>query len=60
MGIATEWNAPMDETHRVRAQLDEVWLQAWLRLGFSELESYLAKHAAFDQYCRSHRRPHAA
>jgi hypothetical protein len=46
----------MDETHRVRAQFDEIWLQAWLRLGFSELESYLAKYAAFEQYCRSHGR----
>jgi hypothetical protein len=51
---------PMDDTHRVRAQLDEVWLQAWLRLGFSELESYLAKYAAFEQYCRSHGRRRAA
>jgi hypothetical protein len=50
----------MDETPRVRAQLDEVWLQAWLRLGFTEIESYLAKHAAFEQYCRSHGRQQAA
>jgi len=33
--------------HRVEDELGEGWLTAWLEEGISEIESYLAKHAAF-------------
>lgn len=37
-------------------EIDEVWLQSWVAYGMKELCSYLANHAAFDQYCNDHGR----
>lgn len=34
-------------------QIDERWMRDWLESGFKELDSYLRKHAAFDNYCRT-------
>jgi hypothetical protein len=36
--------------HRVEDELGETWLQGWLESGLSQLEAYLAKHAAFLAY----------
>jgi len=33
--------------HRIEDDLSEDWLEDWTASGISELESYLAKHAAF-------------
>jgi hypothetical protein len=33
--------------HRIEADLEESWLEDWVGVGISELEAYLAKHAAF-------------
>ncbi len=33
--------------HRIEADLEESWLEDWVGVGIAELESYLAKHAAF-------------
>jgi hypothetical protein len=33
-------------------QVDERFVDDWIRFGLSELESYLAKHARFDAYYR--------
>jgi hypothetical protein len=44
----------MDELHQTHVEIDERWLAEWFEFGFSELGFYLAKHAAFDEYC--HRR----
>jgi hypothetical protein len=33
--------------HRIEADLEESWLEDWAGVGIAELESYLAKHAAF-------------
>ena len=33
--------------HEIEADLDESWLEDWAGVGISELEAYLAKHAAF-------------
>jgi hypothetical protein len=47
------WRAPDDAVmsehglHRIEADLDETWLEDWAGVGISELELYLAKHAAF-------------
>jgi hypothetical protein len=32
-------------------QVDERFVDDWVRFGISELESYLGKHARFDAYC---------
>ena len=44
----------MDELHEKQVEIDERWLSEWFEFGFAELANYLAKHAAFDDYC--HRR----
>jgi hypothetical protein len=44
----------MDELQEMHVEIDERWLAEWFEFGFAELGSYLAKHAAFDDYC--HRR----
>jgi hypothetical protein len=36
--------------HRIEADLEESWLEDWAGVGIAELESYLAKHAAFLAY----------
>lgn len=33
--------------HRIEADLEASWLEDWVGVGISELEAYLAKHAAF-------------
>ena len=40
----------MDELHDKHVEIDERWLSEWFEFGFAELSSYLAKHAAFDEY----------
>jgi hypothetical protein len=44
----------MDELQEKHVEIDERWLSEWFEFGFSELGSYLAKHAAFDDYCQRH------
>ncbi len=41
----------MDELQEKRVEIDERWLSEWFEFGFAEMSSYLAKHAAFDDYC---------
>ncbi|HEX2378545.1 MAG TPA: hypothetical protein VHI30_13360 [Gaiellales bacterium] len=43
----------MDELHDKHVEIDERWLSEWFEFGFAELSSYLAKHAAFDDYCHN-------
>jgi hypothetical protein len=45
---------PMDELQEKHVEIDERWLSEWFEFGFSELGCYLAKHAAFDDYCHRH------
>ena len=40
----------MDELHEKHVEIDERWLSEWFEFGFAELSSYLAKHAAFDDF----------
>ncbi|MDX6495735.1 MAG: hypothetical protein QOE17_1721 [Gaiellales bacterium] len=44
----------MDELHETHVEIDERWLSEWFEFGFAELGSYLAKYAAFDDYCHRH------
>ena len=44
----------MDELHEKHVEIDERWLSEWFEFGFAELSSYLAKHAAFDDFLRKH------
>jgi hypothetical protein len=44
----------MDELHEKHVEIDERWLCEWFEFGFAELSSYLAKHAAFDDFCHKH------
>ena len=39
---------------RKAREIDERWLCEWFEFGFAELSSYLAKHAAFDDFCHKH------
>jgi hypothetical protein len=32
--------------------IDERWLDEWVTFGMRQLVDYLARHAAFDAYCR--------
>jgi hypothetical protein len=36
--------------HRIEDELGESWLERWLERGLEQLETYLAKHAAFLTY----------
>jgi hypothetical protein len=36
--------------HQIEADLEESWLEDWAGVGIAELESYLAKHAAFTAF----------
>ncbi len=36
--------------HQIEADLEESWLEDWVGVGIAELESYLAKHAAFTAF----------
>ena len=40
----------MDELYDKHVEIDERWLTEWFEFGFAELSSYLAKHAAFNEY----------
>jgi hypothetical protein len=44
----------MDELYDKHVEIDERWLTEWFEFGFAELSSYLAKHAAFDDFCHKH------
>ena len=44
----------MEELHQTQVEIDERWLSEWFEFGLSELGFYLAKHAAFDDYCHRH------
>jgi hypothetical protein len=44
----------MDELHEKHVEIDERWLCEWFEFGFAELSSYLAKHAAFDEFIHRH------
>jgi len=39
-----------DRVHRIEDDLSEDWVEEWAVLGVSEIEAYLAKHAAFLTY----------
>ena len=41
----------MDELQEKHVEIDERWLAEWFEVGFAELGFYLAKYAAFDDYC---------
>ena len=36
--------------HTITDDLSETWLVDWIGVGLDEVEAYLAKHAAFDDY----------
>ena len=38
------------DLHRIDDDLREDWVDAWVAEGLSEVESYLGKHAAFDDF----------
>lgn len=42
----------MDERglHRIQDELNDGWLEDWAGAGVAEIETYLAKHAAFLSY----------
>jgi hypothetical protein len=42
--------------HQIEADLEDSWLEDWAGVGIAELESYLAKHAAFLAYLESAKR----
>ena len=39
-----------ESTHPL--EIDERWLNEWVAFGMRQLTDYLARHAAFDAYCR--------
>jgi hypothetical protein len=45
-------NADDIDTGSAQPQVDERFVDDWIRFGLSELEAYLGKHARFDAYCR--------
>jgi hypothetical protein len=46
----------MDERslHQIQDELTDTWLEDWAGAGVAEIESYLAKHAAFLSYLELH------
>jgi hypothetical protein len=40
-----------NDTAIAQLQVDERFVDDWIRFGISELEAYLGKHARFDAYC---------
>jgi hypothetical protein len=34
--------------------LDERWMREWIKFGFKEIDASLERHAAFDQYVKTH------
>jgi hypothetical protein len=51
---ALSGGSAMDELHEKHVEIDERWLSEWFEFGFAELSSYLAKHAAFDDFLHKH------
>ena len=51
-----------DFDHQSAQHVDEAWIEEWVSAGLAELERYLQKYAAFDEYCRARglRRPAGA
>ena len=45
-------NVNPNDIEIAQPQVDERFVDDWIRFGLSELESYLSKHARFDAYCR--------
>ena len=41
-----------NDTATAQLQVDERFVDDWIRFGISQLESYLGKHARFDAYYR--------
>jgi hypothetical protein len=39
--------------HHIADDLEDTWVEDWAGAGVAEIESYLAKHAAFGQYLDS-------
>jgi hypothetical protein len=39
--------------HNRAQEVDEAWIEEWISAGLHELERYLQKYAAFDEYCRA-------
>jgi len=42
-----------ERIHRIEDDLGEGWLEDWTATGISAIETYLAKHAAFNTYLES-------
>jgi hypothetical protein len=40
--------------HRVAEELGESWIEQWADEGLAEIESFLAKHAAFHAFLEEH------
>jgi hypothetical protein len=50
-GCSTDHQSMSDRGfHEIEADLEPSWLDDWAGVGIAELESYLAKHAAFLAY----------
>jgi hypothetical protein len=39
--------------HHIADDLEDTWVEDWAGAGVAEIETYLAKHAAFHQYLDS-------
>jgi hypothetical protein len=46
------WPVPPRHTPLADGVLDRAWFAGWVAAGLRDLDRYLAKHAAFDAYCR--------
>jgi hypothetical protein len=40
--------------HMIEDDLSDTWLEDWAGAGVAEIETYLAKHAAFLSYLETH------
>ena len=59
LGIRVLLAAPIVDATRSPAEFrvlarNRGWLTEWFEFGFAEMSSYLAKHAAFDDFCDKH------
>jgi hypothetical protein len=43
----------MDAREIAETDVDELWLREWAHAGLLDLETYLAKHAAFAEFLRA-------